>query len=64
MQGQQPMEFVETIVEAAVTKVGSVVWRGEAASILSTLQITEDQLLNTLLMLLTAVIMSVKYYHT
>ena len=64
MQGQQPMEFVETIVEAAVTKVGSVVWRGEAASILSSLQITEDQLLNTLLMLLTAVIMSVKYYHT
>lgn len=58
------MEFVETIVEAALTTVGSIVWRGEAASVLSSLQVTEDQLLDTLLVLLTAVVTSVEYYHT
>ena len=60
--GQLPIEFVQTIVEAALATVGGAVWRVEEASVMCSLQVGEDILLDTLFLLLTAVATSVQFF--
>ncbi|XP_070185318.1 meiosis inhibitor protein 1-like isoform X2 [Littorina saxatilis] len=54
--GHQPMKYLQSLVEAGLEKVGGAIWRGEAGSVLASLQVTEQQLLETLMDLLAAII--------